>query len=48
VILLLLGINILSHSTEWWFIYPGAVLAVIAFVLYPQCLGELRAWLERR
>jgi hypothetical protein len=24
------------------------VLAVIAFVLYPQCLGELRAWLERR
>jgi adenylate cyclase len=47
VLPLLLGINILSSSGEWWFIYPGIVLSILCIVVYPHGPSQLIAWIRR-
>jgi adenylate cyclase len=47
VVLLLLGINVLSRSDHWWFIYPGVVLTVIALTIYADGLARLATRIRR-
>lgn len=47
VAVFLLGINILSGSDNWWFIYPGVVLTALAIAIYPNGLSQLTHWLKR-
>ena len=47
VVLLLLGINVLSRSDQWWFIYPGVVLTAIALAICPEGLTWLAAKVRR-
>jgi adenylate cyclase len=47
VVLLLLGINVLSRSDQWWFIYPGVVLTAIALAICPEGLARLAAKVRR-
>jgi adenylate cyclase len=47
VVLLLLGINVLSRSDHWWFIYPGVVLTAIALAICPDGLVRVATRLRR-
>jgi adenylate cyclase len=47
VVLLLLGINVLSSSDQWWFIYPGVVLTAIALAICPEGLVRLATRVRR-